>query len=83
MVTTARPKFACSIREETRFIFLKEIAHAVSWHDILDELIINVDQTAPQFVPTDNVTMDVQGTKHIPRTGANDKRDYCYPVRDS
>ena len=59
MVTTSRPKITRSIWEETRFIFLREIAHAVSWHDIPDELIINVDQTPSKFVPTDNVTMAV------------------------
>ena len=74
MVTTSRPKITRSIWEETRFIFLKEIAHSVCRHDIPDELIINVDQTSSKFVPTDNVTMAVKGTKHIPRTGANDKR---------
>ena len=59
MVTISRPKTTRSICEETRFIFLKEIAHAVCWHDIPDELIINVDQTASKLVPTDNVTMAV------------------------
>ena len=73
MVTTSRPKITRTIWEDTHFIFLKEIAHAVSWHDIPDELIINVDQTLSKFVPTD-VTMVVRGTKHIPRTGGNDKR---------
>ena len=71
MVTTSRPKITRSIWEETRFIFLEEIAQAVSCHD---ELIINVDQNPSKFVPTDNVTMAVRGTKHIPRTGGNDKR---------
>ena len=74
MVTTSRPKITPSIWEETRFIFLEEVAQAVSCHDIPDELIINVDQTPSKFVPTDNVTMAVRGTKHIPRTGGDDKR---------
>ena len=74
MVTTSRPKITRSIWEETRFVFLQEIAHAVSWHDIPDELIINADQTPSKFVPTDNITMAVKGSKHIPRKGANDKR---------
>jgi len=74
MVTTSRPKITRSILEETCFILLREIAHAVNWHDIPDELIINVDKSPSKFVPTDNVTMAVRGTKHIPRTGANDKR---------
>ena len=71
MVTTSRPRITRSIWEETRFIFLEEIAQAVSCPD---ELIINVDQTPSKFVPTDNVTMAVRGTKHIPRTDGNDKR---------
>ena len=74
MVSTSRPKITRSIWEETRFVFLQEIAHAVSWHDIPDELIINADQTPSKFVPTDNITMAVKGSKHIPRKGANDKR---------
>ena len=74
MVTISRPKITRSIWEETRFVFLQEIAHAVSWHDIPDELIINADQTSSKFVPADNITMAVKGSKHIPRKGANDKR---------
>ena len=83
MVTTSRPQITRSIWEETRFIFLREIAHAVSWHDILDELIINVDQTPSKFVPTDNVTMAVRGTKHIPRIGANDKRGIAVTLSET
>ena len=38
MFTTSRPKTTRSIWEETRFTFLKEIADAVCWHDVPDEL---------------------------------------------
>ena len=74
MVTTSRPKIARSIWEEARFVFLHEISQAVSWHEIPDELIINIDQTPSKFSPTDNVTTAVKGKKHILRKGGNDKR---------
>ena len=57
MVTTSRPTITHSIWVEARFIYLNEIAQAVSEHERPDELVINVDQTPPKFVPTDNITM--------------------------
>ena len=68
---------------EARFIFLHEIAQAISEREIHDELVINVDQTQSNFVPTDNITMAEKGMKNIARKGKEEGRDYCHFVKDS
>ena len=43
-------------------------------NEILDELVINVDQTPSKFVPKDNVTMAEKSSKHVAREGSIDRR---------
>ena len=83
MVTTSRPTITHSIWVEACFIYLNEIAQAVSEHEIPDELVINVDQTPSKFVPTDNITMAEKGTKNIARKGGNDKRGITATLTES
>ena len=54
--------------------FLHEITDKFLQHNIPDEIIINVDQTASKFVTTDNFTTAAKGEKHISRAGATEKR---------
>ena len=54
--------------------FFPEITDKVLQHNIPDELIINVDQTASKYVTTDNITMAAKGEKHVSPAGATDKR---------
>ena len=63
-----------NIKEEVRTQFHNDIASTVVKYNILDELILNIDQTLSKFVPTENVTMAETGSKHVSRKGGNDKR---------
>ena len=72
-VTTSRPVITRSLWGEVRSQFLHEITDKVLQHNILDELIINVDQMASKFVATSNTTIAAKGEKHILRAGATDK----------
>ena len=74
MVTTSRPKINHAAWIEVRTLSLNDFAEAVKKHIILDDLIMNVDQTPSKFVPTNNVTMAEKGEKHASRKGASDKR---------
>ena len=74
MVTTSRPIVTSSLWEEVRTQFHNDIASAVLKYNIPDELILNIDQTPSKFVPTENVTMAENGSKHASRKGGNDKR---------
>ena len=73
-VTTSRPVITRSLWDEVRSQFLHKITYKVLQHNIPDELIINVDQTASKFVATDNITMAAKGEKQISRAGVTDKR---------
>ena len=74
MVKTSRPIVTTSLWEEVRTPFHNDIALAVLKYNIPDELILKIDQTTPQFVSTENVTMAETRSKHVSRKGRNDKR---------
>ena len=63
-----------NIKEEVRTQFHNDIVSTVVKYNILDELILNIDQTLSKFVPTENVTMAETGSKYVSRKGGNDKR---------
>ena len=73
-VTASRPVITRSPWAEVRSQFLYEIIDKVLQHNIPDELIINVDQTASKLGATNNITMAAKEEKHISRTGTTDKR---------
>ena len=73
-VTTSRPIITNVLYKEIKSLFLQDIVSEVLSHNIPDSLIINVDQTPSNYVPTDNITMAVTGSKHVTRKGANNKR---------
>ena len=73
-VTTSRPVFTRSLWAEVRSQFLHEITYKVLQHNIPDELIINVDQTASKIVATDGIAMASKGEKQISLAGTTDKR---------
>ena len=73
-VTTSRQIVTSSLWAEVRSKFFPEITDKVLQHNIPDELIINVDQTASKYVTTDNITMAAKGEKHVSPAGATDKR---------
>ena len=43
-------------------------------HQIPDELIVNIDQTPSKYVATGKVTMAKNGSRHVSRKGADNKR---------
>ena len=73
-VTASRPVITRSPWAKVRSQFLYEIIDKVLQHNIPDELIINVDQTASKLGATNNITMAAKEEKHISRTGTTDKR---------
>ena len=72
--TTLRPVITRPLWAEVRSQFLHEITDKFLQHNIPDEIIINVDQTASKFVTTNNFTTAAKGEKHISRAGATEKR---------
>ena len=74
MITTSRPIVASSLREEVRTQLHNDIASAVLKCNIPDELILNIDQTPSNFMPTENVTMAETGSKYVSRKSGNNKR---------
>ena len=71
-VTTPRPAVTKSLWMEVRSQFLHDISRELLEHGIPDELIINVDHTPSKFVPTENITMNAKGEKHVSRTCGSD-----------
>lgn len=60
--------------EESREIFLADVAAEVVMNEIPMDLIINWDQTALSVIPTGEWTMEKQGAKVVPIANADDKR---------
>jgi len=54
-------------------VFLADVTAEVIMNDIPDDLIINWDQTALQFVPTGQWTMRQSGDKVIPISHSDNK----------
>ena len=59
---------------EIKDVFLANVTAEVIMNDIPDDLIINWDQTALQFVPTGQWTMRQSGDKVIPVSHSDNKR---------
>ena len=60
--------------EEIKEDFLKRVATKVTEHSIPPSMVVNFDETGVNVVPTLNWTLHAQGSKHVPRTGIDDKR---------
>ena len=82
-MTFSRRTVTPSLWAEARSQFPREITDKVLQHNIPDELIINVDQTASTFVATDNTTMPAKGEKDISRAGETDKKAITVTLCDS
>ena len=68
---------------EIKSPFLHKISQTEVLHSILDELIINTDQTPSEFVATNNITMAVKEQEHISIAGSNDKRSIILTICES
>lgn len=60
--------------EELKEQFLLDVKAIVDLEDIPHELILNLDQTAINYVPVSNWTMAKQGDKKVKIAGVDDKR---------
>ena len=52
-----------------------KIKHFTTAYDILNEMMVNWDQTSGKFVPESEWTMTTKGTKQVPVFGLEDKRE--------
>ena len=59
---------------EENLTFQKKIPGAIFCHDILKELIVNLDQTALSYACPGKYTFDVKRVKTVPIKGIDDKR---------
>ena len=71
---TTSAKLPSSLFDESKEIFLADIAAEVVMNEVPKELIINWDQTGLSIVPTSDWTMEKRGTKVVPIANTDDKR---------
>ena len=60
--------------DESKEIFLADVAAEVLFNNIPESLIINWDQTGLSIVPTGDWTMEKEGAKIVPIAHSDDKR---------
>ena len=60
--------------DESKEVFLADVAAEVLMKDIPENLIINWDQTGLSIVPTGDWTMEKEGTQAVPIAHSDDKR---------
>ncbi|CAH1248633.1 Hypp8328 [Branchiostoma lanceolatum] len=60
--------------EKTQDKFEERIEEVVCQHDIPEEMILNLDQTGVNIVPVGTWTLKEEGSKHVPITSLEDKR---------
>ena len=72
---TTKGKVSVDDFEKIKESFLKDIYVTVNMEDIPDQLIINWDHTALQYVPVSHWTiMEKKGSTRVPVAGVDDKR---------
>ena len=72
--TTCRPIITHALWEEINTQYLHDISFLVQAHEILDELILNLDETPSKFVAASKVTMAEKGSKYVSVAGGTDKQ---------
>ena len=68
--------------DESKEIFLADVAAKVLLNNIPESLIINWDQTGLSIVPTGDWTMEKEGAKIVPIAHSDDKRQLTVEVCD-
>ena len=71
---TTKGKVSVDDFEKIKESFLKDIYVTVNMEDIPDQLIINWDHTALQYVPVSHWTMEKKGSTQVLVAGVDDKR---------
>ena len=72
--TKSTPGISGEEIERVRKSFLKQVARMVKLRDILDNLIINLDQTGIKLIPVGDWTMAAEGSRWVEVIGLSDKR---------
>ena len=72
--TTGKIEASKQFLLEEKLTFQKKISDVIFEHDILKELIINLDQTPLSYVSPGKYTFDVKGVETVPIKGIDDKR---------
>ena len=71
---TTSGKLPSRLFDESKEIFLADIAAEVVLNEVPKELIVNWDQTGLSIVPTSDWTMEKRGAKVVPIANTDDKR---------
>ncbi|CAH1248531.1 Hypp8212 [Branchiostoma lanceolatum] len=66
--------------EERRDIFHEQIKEAIAQHNILDDMVVNFDQTGVQSVPSGEWTLEEAGARQVSIVGLEDKRQITVPL---
>ena len=80
---TARIPVAPALLAETKLDFQRKICQLQSLHSILDDLIINFDQTPLPYVVTGNSTLKEKSAKFVPLQGKGKKKQITGAFRVS
>ena len=71
--TKAASKVPANLKE-IKEDFLKRVATTVTEYSIPPSMVVNFDETGVTIVPTSNQTLHAQGSKQVPITGVDNKR---------
>ena len=69
--------------ESKKLKWVNEVTELVKQHNVIDDLLINLDQTGIKLIPSSSYTYAVKGTSDVSATGANDKREITAVVAGS
>ena len=72
--TTDKVKPSQQFLDEEKLTFQGNISTIIEDHDILKDLILNLDQTPLSYVSPGKYTLNPKGAKTVPITGVDDKR---------
>ena len=73
LTITAKVPVAPRLLNEERLTFQRKIWQLKQWHDILNEIILNFDQTPLSYICTESTTLEVCGMKSVPIVGKQKK----------
>ena len=72
--TTGKTEPSQQFLLEEKLTFQKKMSSTISYHDILKELIVNLDQTPLSYVSLGKCKFNVKGVKIVPIKGIDSKR---------
>ena len=72
--TKAKPQIDCQKFQQIKQTYLQRVVAIVRCHKIPEKLVINLDQTGLNIVPSGEWTMEREGSKSVILAGLDDKR---------